>query len=86
MPTNPSNKKRKSGIENLLSENSISDEFYQIKEIEKDSGDSTTTRTLRKADFCAHMCKNGTKEQFEAFAEALDIIERYLELIQPKEN
>ena len=78
LPINLNNKKIRAGIENLLSEACITDEFYQVKEKIKANGDSTTSRILRKSDLCSHICLNGKKENFEAFAPALEIIEDYL--------
>lgn len=78
LPTNLNNKIVTAGIENLLSENCIRDEHFQEKVIRKPSGDVIITKTLRKADLCASMISEGTREQFAAFDPVIDIIEQFL--------
>lgn len=78
LPVNKQNTKVLSGIENLLSEGAISEEFYQVKVTRKDNGDTNTNRTIRKMDLCNYLCLNGTADQFAFFANALDIIEQCL--------
>lgn len=79
MPTNEDNSKVKAGIENLLSNHSITEADYQTKDSVKPNGDIHSRRTLRKAELCARMCADGGEKDFAAFAGVLDIIESYLE-------
>lgn len=74
LPKNESNTKVKAGIENLLTEDAISEDFFEEKEIKKENGNRAKTWTLHKANLCDHLCQNGTAEQFAGFASALDII------------
>ena len=82
LPKNPNNKKVGAGIENLLSEDCLGEEFYETTKKFKQNGDEITTRTLRKQKLCDHMKEGGTLEQFSAFAGALAIIEEYLSKIE----
>jgi|GEM_PF-1131745 len=79
MPTNDGNSKVKSGIENLLSDHSITENDYQSTESVKPNGDIHTRKTLRKAELCERMCADGSEDDFAAFAAALEIIENYLD-------
>lgn len=79
MPTNEGNSKVKAGIENLLSDRSITEADYQSTDSVKPNGDIHTRRTLRKAELCGRMCADGSEDDFAAFADALDIIEQYLD-------
>lgn len=81
IPVNPLNQKVKAGIENLLSPDTISDEFYQEKESAKNNGDVIISRSIRKADLCAALCEKGTVEQFQGFWPALNIIDSYLSML-----
>jgi len=78
MPTNDGNSKVKAGIENLLCDHSIAESDYQSIESVKPNGDIHTRRTLRKAELCERICSEGSQDEFAAFADALDIIENYL--------
>ncbi len=79
MPTNDGNSKVKAGIENLLSDHSITENDYQSTELVKPNGDIHTRKILRKAELCERMCANGSEDDFAAFAAALEIIENYLD-------
>lgn len=78
IPINKSNKKVTAGIENLLSEDCLSSEFYQEKIVAKPDGGRNINLSLRKGDLCKHMCENGTPDQFAEFAATLDIIGEWL--------
>lgn len=81
LPLNNNNQKIRAGIENLLSEDCIKDEFYQVKETKKANGDINTSKTLRKAELCEEICKNGTPENFKEFGAAIHIIEEFLKKV-----
>ena len=68
LPTNSANGRIKVGIENLLSEKSIEDKFYETTEKNKPNGDVVIAKSLRKAALCDTMCKSGLAEDFAAFA------------------
>lgn len=74
LPRNSSNTKVESGIENLLTEGAISEEFFEKKEVKKANGNRVKTWTLQKKKLCDHLCSSGTAEQFAGFASALEII------------
>jgi len=82
IPRNASNQKIEDGIENLLSPDCISDDFYQTKQNKKKNGEIIISKTIRKTDLCSTMCETGTAEQFQGFSSTLDIIEDYLDSIQ----
>lgn len=79
IPANSSNSKVEHGIENLLSEDSITDSDYQSKNSKKKNGDIHIQRTLQKQNLCKRMCESGSAEDFAAFKTVLDIIENYLD-------
>ena len=79
MPTNPLNTKVKAGIENLLASSTITGTDYKVVESTKANGDMHTMKTLRKAELCERVCREGSKEDFSAFGLALDVIEGYLD-------
>lgn len=78
MPTNVDNTKVTAGIENLLSESSITDEDYQTVESQKPNGEILIRKTLRKTELCERVCSGGSDKDFVGFSMALDIIEKFL--------
>lgn len=79
LPISTQNTIVQAGVENLLSEDSITDDFYETKESVKASGDKIVRVSLRKSDLCHHICEHGTPEQVSGFSGALDIIEQFLD-------
>ncbi|MEO6216638.1 MAG: AAA family ATPase [Sphingomonas sp.] len=73
------NAKVTAGIENLLNESALDEQFYQEITEQKPRGDTITRKVIRKAELCAHLCSNGTAEQFSEFMEVLKIIEDYIQ-------
>lgn len=82
MPTNEANTRISVGIENLLSQASITDQDYQSKETVKPKGDLITHKSLRKQELCNRMCQSGTVKDFEAFTKVLDVIDNYLKSLE----
>lgn len=80
LPINDKNTIVTAGIENLLPEECLTSDFYQTRETKKANGDVTLTKTIRKADLCSEVCRNGSVTQFAAFTSALEIIENFLKL------
>lgn len=78
MLTNNFNTKIRAGIENLLSEQSITEEDYETDENRKANGDVITRKTLRKTQLCQRMCEHGTIDDFASFGPALEKIESFL--------
>lgn len=78
LPKNPSNTKIEAGIENLLSEDIISDDFFEERDIKKPNGNRTKTWTLKKTELCNHACEHATAEQFAGFEPALQIISDFV--------
>lgn len=78
MPTNKNNTKVRAGIENLLSELSVTDDDYDMVETKKPNGDILIRKTLRKSDLCERVCNYGTRDDFIGFEPAFDIIEKFV--------
>jgi hypothetical protein len=78
MPTNKLNTKVQAGIENLLSEASITEKDYEESQTQKPNGDVITRKTLRKAQLCQRMCEHGTADDFISFRAALEKIQSFL--------
>ncbi|MFT8307052.1 AAA family ATPase [Acetobacter malorum] len=78
LPLNKENSIVTAGIENLLSEDCLAEEFYQEKVSNKPNGDVVKTRTLRKAALCEAMCNHGSAAQFLAFNAAFSVIDEFL--------
>ncbi|WP_082669907.1 AAA family ATPase [Sphingomonas sanguinis] len=72
------NKKVRAGIENLLPEGVITDEFYQLKSVTKPNGDVVTSKSLRKSALCEKICAEPIYENFINFGEVLSIIEEFI--------
>lgn len=82
-PTNEANNIVRAGIENLLTEASITPDDYQTVESPKPNGDIVTRKSLRKTELCQRMCEHGTQEDFAAFGLVLDKIQAYLDAVAP---
>lgn len=76
--TNSANSKVKAGIENLLPESVITDEFYQEKSVIKPNGDVVTSKSLRKSALCEKICGEPKSENFKNFDHIIRIIEEFV--------
>lgn len=79
IPANPENQRVTAGIENLLPENRVTDEFYDCRKKRNGDGGEIVTKQLKKMELCKWMCQNGNREDFTSFSKALDLIDVFLE-------
>lgn len=78
LPINEDNQVVRAGIENLLADSLITEEFYQEKTTTKANGDITITKSLRKTALCESVCNAATAGQFAGFLSTLKILEDFV--------
>lgn len=80
MPTNPQNSVVTAGVENLLLEESISPEFFDVKSSTKPNGTRARVETLNKMKLCSHLCsQKRDASDFAGFSPVFDIIQQVRE-------
>jgi len=77
LQSNPTNKVRLRGIENMLPENVFQENFFENK-YTKNGDEDVHVRSLNKKALCDYLCDQKNPEVFESFRPFLDEIKRLL--------
>lgn len=78
LPKNEGNTKFSAGIENLLPEHLITDDFYSTKKRTQPDGSVVTTEIPQKMKLCKALIESASAEDFEGLLSALSMIEDFL--------